>query len=149
MILISLLFAVFNSAQALPATNDPSKKPYDLLKCNSEKHGTVWASFGGVIKHDSNEREYFLTEVVYFDTKGSTFRKVFMSWEQALEQATISHGPGRFSIKFNTTINGAEQTQLIQLIVTNKYTPNSFAGNWQLSESEKTDSMSSVFCTIN
>lgn len=140
-------------SQAYKVTEPPTpyKDPrWVLLKCVSEKNGTLWASMGHLMTSDAPDTvTYFPTELVLFEKwNAEASRLVFLDFKKALAHTKISVRPKGLSLEFPmTTPAGVEQKHLLQLIQFDDL-KNSYVGNWARSESGKTDVMDLANCSV-
>jgi hypothetical protein len=119
-------------ANALPLPM-PVAKPFELMKCTSQKNGTLWMSFGHLLRSGEDQLIYFPTEIVLF-AKDYTSRQVFMKLDEALK-VEVNVGPGRIRLNFTThKENGKTRQEYITLIQSVKDNPNAFLGNWSATE---------------
>ncbi|HRO68466.1 MAG TPA: hypothetical protein PL182_12925 [Pseudobdellovibrionaceae bacterium] len=133
-------FALALSSAKAQLSSDPR---YELMKCTAPKLGTLWASFGHLIRSGEDQMIYFPTEIVWIP-QGETAsqRRVYWTLDEALT-VPISVGPNRFSLQFKM---GSTDHQ-IRLI---RYADlaHSFLGSWQ-STTDGREIFDEIACTIH
>lgn len=144
--LLLLAALVSTSAHALPIP-PTGNKLFDLMKCNSAKNGTIWASFGHAILAGEDKVRFFPTEIVLFGKDIST-RLLFPNYKEALKQ-DVDVGLGRMHMGFVATSGDRVQKNLLQIMQYDKRIANSYIGNWTVTEEGKPEIYDQVFCTLN
>jgi hypothetical protein len=147
-----LILALFSSAafamQAAPGTGE---KSFDLMKCFSAKHGTVWGSFGHLMTSDSPELKYFATEIAVF-APDSVSRIRELNFKKAMELVDVSVRPGAASIRFSVEVEaGGEKLKrdhTITVLNWNRELKNAFVGNWKVVQNG-VEVHDEVACTLN
>ncbi len=146
---ISLILAVLvpcAHAMEIPPSQLPPRR-WELMKCTSEKNGTIWASFGRLYKSGQNEPVWFPTEIVLF-AKDFSYRELFPDYREALK-VPVRVSPGSMSMTFLAKKGEIVQTNLVQLIQYDSRIPNAFLGNWNVSEPGKPDVSDLVSCSLD
>jgi hypothetical protein len=134
-------------AYALPLPM-PATKPFELVKCTSQKNGTLWMSFGHLLRSGEDQLVYFPTEIALF-AKGYTSRQVFLNLDEALK-VEVAVGPGRIRLNFTTRKeNGTTRREYLTLIQSVRGNPSAFMGNWSATEEGGEAVMDLVACSAD
>lgn len=132
-------------AHALPKPIQPNDRPFDMMKCTSIKNGTLWVSFGHMMRSGEDKITYFPTEIALF-ASSFTARKVY-SIEEALK-VNMQVELGRMRLGF-TLPRGSEpaRTEYITLLANDRNNPGSYMGNWAATEPGQESVMDLVSCS--
>ncbi len=139
--LIGLMFSV--PAFAMDASPTMAK-PFDLMKCKSVQHGTVWASYGRVMTSDKPAPTYFLTELAVFSPDKVTRFEFGSDFKRALSEIETRVERGGGSLHFTDDSGRAHSITWIQA---DRRDPNSFLGNWRVRDGG-TEVNDIVGCTL-
>ena len=116
---------------------------FELMKCTSQKNGTMFASFGHLMRSGSDAITTFPTEIVVL--KGDqTTRLLYPTVEQALQVNVITR-PRSIHIDFSA----GTTKHLLQLLMYDPRLTNSFLGNWTVSTPGQPDSSDLLACTAD
>lgn len=140
------MLAVTSNAQALPAPGPTEPFRFELMKCTSERHGTIWASFGRLMRSGEDTITYFPTEIVVF-APDLTSRLLFPKFEDAFKIPT-SVGPGRMSMEFEVPNGASVRTHLLQIMQYDPRIKNAYLGNWSVKEAGE-EKMAAVACSLD
>lgn len=144
--LLSLLLLLpLSSAHALPNPNPP-KRNFELMKCVSIKHGTLWASFGHQWRSDVYEPIYFPTEIVVF-ASDLTSRLLFPDFREGLKIPVIVR-PTSVRMEFKVPFGDTERTHLLQISQYDPKIDNGYLGTWTVSVNGK-ESADQVGCSLD
>ncbi|MBX3039094.1 MAG: hypothetical protein KF789_00130 [Bdellovibrionaceae bacterium] len=128
-----------SSAQAQLA----SEPRHELMKCTAPQHGTLWASFGHLMRSGENHLIHFPTEIVWIPQGETTpLRNLYWTLDEALT-VPVSVGPHRFSMQFKM----GEAEHYIRLIRYGNLA-HSFLGSWQ-STSEGREIFDEIACSLH
>lgn len=135
-----VFFALTFSFAGAQISSDPR---YEIMKCTAPKLGTLWASFGHLMRSGEDQLIYFPTEIIWIPQDGtSSQRRVYWTLDEALT-VPISVGANRFSLQFK--LGSAEhQVRLIRYADL----AHSFLGSWQ-SKTEGREIFDEIACTIH
>ena len=145
-----LLFLVSGSAFALdaPATN---VKPFDLMKCTSPAHGTLWVSFGRLRTSEKPEPTWFATELALF-APDSVSRIHEMNFKKAIDLVQISMRPKGASFRFNVEaeVEGVKivRAHTLTIVLVDPRDKHSFLGNWKVEQEAIDEVNSPAACTL-
>jgi hypothetical protein len=121
---------------------------FELLKCNGQKHGTLWGSFGKLWESDKQDPTYFPTEFVFFG-KDFQARNLYPSFKEAVQTAPIIVRKNSVRMEFTFSQDGRVQQHVLQLLMWNPEIPNAFLGNWTVTEEEGNESYDYVACSLD
>lgn len=146
MALLSFLLG-FQLAWGMPLPAQPPRTSVELMKCSSDKLGTLWVSFGRLLPADSETPTFFLTDVVHVSFEG-TYLLSPASLSESL-QSEVSLGPRHLHVKFILDSASPVRTHLVQIL---RYDPRSltaYLGTWVISEPEGLERRDFVACTVH
>ena len=141
-----IVLSTQNFAEALPAPKPQEPFRFELMKCTSERHGTIWASFGRLMRSGEDTVTYFPTEIVVF-SPDLTSRLLFPKFEDAFKIPT-SVGPGRMSMKFDVPNGSKIRTHHLQIMQYDPRIDNAYVGNWSVTDSGD-EKMGAVACSLD
>ena len=138
---IVVFFSGLAAAQAPSGIQD--QRRYELVKCTSENVGTVWMSFGHLIRHGGESVETFVTEIVFFGKDGEVFRKVWMDYREALEEVDVRARERGIGVDFTTEAGAQHRLAILQY----SDIETAFVGNWAVGGSK--DLNGEAYCTVH
>lgn len=144
------MFLVSGSAFALdaPATN---VKPFDLMKCTSPAHGTLWVSFGRLRTSEKPEPKWFATELAVF-APDSVSRIYEMDFKKAIDLVQISIRSKGASFRFTVEaqVEGVKviRSHTVTIVLADRQDRHSYLGNWKVEQEQIGEVNSPVACTL-
>lgn len=124
-------------------TLSPIANAFELMKCTSQKNGTIFASFGHLMRSGSDVITTFPTEIVVLKGEQTT-RLLYPNLESALK-VNIETRPRSIHIDF---VAGTTK-HLLQLLMYDPRNTNSFLGNWTVTAADGTESADLIACTAD
>lgn len=146
MALLSFLVGM-QLAWGMPLPAQPPRTSVELMKCSSDKLGTLWVSFGRLLPADSDTPTFFLTDLVHVSSLGAQLLRP-SSLSESL-QSEVHLGPRHLHLKFVLDSVHPVQTHLVQIL---RYDPRSLTahlGTWVISEPEGLERRDFVACTVH
>ncbi len=142
LVLIVLLVGVTATATGALASPQDQRR-YELVKCTSERVGTVWLSFGHLIRSGGHELETFTTELVYFGNDGHVHRKVWMDYREALKDVDVRARQSGLGVDFQTSYGERHSLTILQY----SDVATAFVGNWSVKGIRQMNDQ--VGCTVH
>lgn len=114
------------------AQADLSKAPrVEMMKCYAPENGTVWMSFGHLVRWDSDQLETFVAEVAYFPVSGNPYRKVYWKYQESLDEIQVRVREKGLAVEFQSSAEELGQIQHVIQLVKDEKSPSSYHGNWR------------------
>lgn len=120
---------------------------FELMKCTGRTHGTIWASFGHLMRSDRDGVRTFPTEIVLFAPDVSA-RRVFTTLEESLQVDVADRGSS-VRMAFSVPKGSGEQHHLLQLLRYDPRMPNAAVGNWKVTEDGQPERHDFVACSLD
>ena len=135
-----------NWLAALAAVFAVQAHAFDLMKCTSATHGTLWASFGAYWPSGAPEARMFPTEIVVFG-KDYVAREVYLyDLERALS-VPLRLGERFMALEFDTLTDGTPRHHALSLLQYDETLTNAFQGNWTITAADGSAHFDPVACT--
>ncbi len=121
---------------------------HELLKCYSAEQGTVWMSFGHLIRHGSSKLETFAAEIAYFPNDGMPYRKVYWTFQESLDAVAVRVRETGMAVEF--TAEGLDRRLHKIQLIQNPKVKQSFLGNWMMTNALSGEVINGpAFCTVH
>lgn len=122
-----------------------SAQAFELMKCTSQKHGTLWASFGTLWKSGATEGIPFPTEIGVFGQDYAA-KNVYYDTTKAL-QIPLRLTDRVFALEFETVTNGVTRSHVLQVFAYDSALKDSLVGNWNVRVGNGEPIYDDVACT--
>ncbi len=131
-------FLVFAALLVSPFAN-----AFELMKCTSQKNGTLFASFGHLYRSGDTKATTFPAEIVVL--KGDqTVRLLYPTVDEALK---VNIETRERSIHMDFAAGTTKH--LLQLLMYDPRLSNSFLGNWIVTSADGRETADLVACTVD
>lgn len=129
------------------ASLDPPARTFELMKCVSVKHGTIWASFGKQYRSEEDQPRYFPTEIVVFAPDYSD-RLLFPDFREALK-IPLKVTRGQLSMQFLTKNGEISKTNALEISQYDPRIENGYLGQWIVTENGKRPAYDQASCSLD